>query len=144
MMTKAKHHRSEKGQALAETALFAILAVILTMAFLSYIPVHRTRTAATAAAYACAQFLSQSPNPDRAAANARQIAEQTINSVWTGTAGAQYRITVSPPSAPGRQGMCAVDYKAPGLFRRLLGTEAPWSTEYFVSRSETWKARWNP
>lgn len=137
-----KRQRSEQGQALAETALFAILAVIMTLAFLSYIPVHRTRTAATAAAYACAQFLSQSPDPSRAAANAKAIAEQTINAAWSGTYGAEYQIIVSAPAAPGRQGRCDVRYRTPGTFTTLLGNEPAWSVEFFHSRSETWKAKW--
>ena len=71
--------RTERGQAMAETALFAMLAVILAFGLLSWIPTHRARTAATAAAYACAQFLSQSPDPARAENNARMIAWQTAS-----------------------------------------------------------------
>lgn len=60
---KVKHRRGERGQALAETALFAILAVLMAFGLLAWIPTHRARSAATAAAYACTQFLSQSPDP---------------------------------------------------------------------------------
>ena len=55
---KARHRIGERGQALAETALFAMLAVIMAFGLLAWIPTHRARTAATAAAYACSQFLS--------------------------------------------------------------------------------------
>jgi len=135
--------RRERGQALAETALFATMAVMTALALLSFIPVHRTRTAATSAAYACAQFLSQSPNPARAERNAREIAQRTLNAVWSATLGADYQVIVYPPSRPGQPGICVVRYRAPILFRGLLGSVSPsWSSEWFVSRSETWKARW--
>ena len=60
---KVKHPKGERGQALAETALFAVLAILMAFGLLAWIPTHRARTAATAAAYACTQFLSQSPDP---------------------------------------------------------------------------------
>ena len=52
------HYRNERGQAMPETALFALLAILMAFGLLSWIPTHRARTAATAAAYACSQFLS--------------------------------------------------------------------------------------
>jgi hypothetical protein len=61
-----RHRKGERGQALAETALFAMLAVLMAFGLLAWIPTHRARSAATAAAYACSQFLSQSPDPARA------------------------------------------------------------------------------
>jgi len=138
-----KHRRSERGQALAETALFGILAVVMAFGLLAWIPIHRTRTAATAAAYACSQFLSQSPNPERAAALARQVAQETIDADWSGTRGADYRIQIIPPSGPGQPGRCAVSYQTPALFSGLLGwREDGWNMAWFISRSETWKARW--
>ena len=45
-----KFRKSERGQALAETALFGLLAVVMAFGLLAWIPVHRARTAATAAA----------------------------------------------------------------------------------------------
>lgn len=138
-----KLQRSERGQALAETALFGVLAVIMAFGLLAWIPVHRTRTAATAAAYACAQFLSQSPDPARAAANARQVAWQTLNADWSGTRGVSYQISVQPPAGPGQPGRCDVRYRTPALFNGLLGlSQDDWNQAWFVSRSETWKARW--
>lgn len=138
-----KHRKSERGQALAETALFGILAVVMAFGLLAWIPVHRARTTATAAAYACSQFLSQSPNPTRAAANARQVARQTINSDWSGTLGVDYRIQVVPPAGPGQPGRCIVSYHTPSLFSGLLGlSKDGWNRAWFISRSETWKARW--
>ena len=141
---------AERGQAMAETALFATLAILMAFGLLAWIPAHRARTAATAAAYACAQFLSQSPDPARAEHNARMIAWQTLNADWSATAGVQYRITVQPPSGAGEPGRCNVAFQAPTLFNGLLGLPqrgasrrpGTWSSEWFLSRSETWKARW--
>ena len=45
-----KQRRTERGQAMAETALFATLAVLMAFGLLAWIPVHRARTASTAAA----------------------------------------------------------------------------------------------
>lgn len=135
--------RGEQGQAMAETALFAILAVLMGFGLLAWIPVHRARTAATAAGYACSQFLSQSPDPSRAQKNAQQVAWKTLNADWSGTAGVQYRVEVIPPSGPGQPGRCRVSFHAPTLFNGLLGlSQQGWNSEWFVSRSETWKARW--
>lgn len=142
-MKPVHHRRGERGQALAETALFAMLAVLMAFGLLAWIPTHRARTAATAAAYACAQFLSQSPDPTRAQHNAVKVAWQTLNADWSATAGVQYRVQVSPPSDPGLAGRCLVSFQAPALFNGLLGLSARgWNSEWCISRSETWKARW--
>jgi hypothetical protein len=134
---------SERGQAMAETALFAVLAILMAFGLLAWIPIHRARTAATAAAYACSQFLSQSPNPARAANNARQVAWDTLDADWSASLGVQYRVQVSPPGGPGLPGRCVVSFHAPTLFNGLLGlSQGGWGHEWFVSRSETWKARW--
>lgn len=147
---KAPYCKGERGQALAETALFAMLAVIMAFGLLAWIPTHRARTAATAAAYACSQFLSQSPDPARARRNAVNVAWQTLNADWSATASVQYRVQVSPPSGPGEPGRCQVSFQAPTLFDGLLGlpqggasrSEGGWKSEWFISRAETWKAKW--
>ncbi|HAX70984.1 MAG TPA: hypothetical protein PK152_08025 [Anaerolineales bacterium] len=140
---KARIRMGEHGQALAETALFAMLAVIMAFGLLAWIPTHRARTAATAAAYACSQFLSQSPDPARARTNAVNVAWQTLDADWSATAGVQYRVHVSPPSGPGEPGQCLVSFQAPTLFDGLLRlNEGGWNSEWFISRSETWKAKW--
>src|SRR5512138_2492518 len=132
----------EQGQALAETALFAVLAVIVIFGILALIPFHRTRTAAISAAYGCAQFLSQSPDPSKAVHNARQIAEQTLNGDWSATFGASYQIRVYPPNGRGMPGRCEVLWSAPVSFGGLLNLHAGSATkEVFVSRSEAWKAQ---
>ena len=134
---------SEQGQAMAETALFAVLVVLMAFGLLAWIPTHRARTAATAAAYACSQFLSQSPDPSRAQHNAVNVARRTLNADWSATAGVQYRVQVSPPNGPGQAGRCLVTFQAPILFNGFLGLGASdWHSEWFISRSETWKARW--
>jgi hypothetical protein len=138
MMLQRK--KSEQGQAMAETALFSVLIVLMAFGFLSLIPIHRARTAATAAAYGCAQFLSQSPDPVRAAQNAQRIANDTLSSAWSGTFGVQYSVRIEAPSAPGEPGACQVNWQIPELFR--LGFGSGHSVERFVSRSETWKAKW--
>ena len=138
-----KSQKSERGQAMAETALFGILAVLMAFGLLAWIPVHRARTAATAAAYACSQFLSQSPDTDKAAANAKQVAWRTLDATWSATRGVEYKVSVIAPSGPGQPGRCAVSFQTPTLFNGLLHlSEGGWSTEWFLSRSETWKARW--
>jgi hypothetical protein len=138
-----KRRLSEQGQAMAETALFAVLAILMAFGLLSWIPTHRARTAATAAAYACTQFLSQSPEPARAQQNAVKIAWQTLNADWSATRGVQYQVQVSPSSGPGLPGRCLVSFQAPTLFNGLLGlSSSSWHSEWFISRSETWKARW--
>ena len=138
---KGHHRKGERGQALAETALFAMLAVLMAFGLLAWIPTHRARTAATAAAYA--QFLSQSPDPARARNNAVNVAWQTLDADWSATAGVQYRAQASPPSDPGLPGRCLVSFQAPTLFDGLLGlSQSGWNSEWFISRSETWKAKW--
>jgi len=126
-----------------ETALFAVLAILMAFGLLAWIPIHRARSASTSAAYACSQFLSQSPDPSLAGRNAVNIAWQTLNADWSGTAGVKYRVQVIPPNGPGMPGRCAVSFRAPTLFHGFLGlSQGGWNIEWFLSRSETWKARW--
>jgi hypothetical protein len=140
---KVGHRKGERGQALAETALFAILAILMAFGLLAWIPTHRARTAATATAYACTQFLSQSPDPARAQRNAIKVAWQTLNADWSATKGVNYRVVVTPSNGPGLPGRCQVSFQAPTLFNGLLGlSTGGWNSEWFISRSETWKARW--
>ena len=140
---KACRQKNERGQALVETALFAMLAVLMAFGLLAWIPTHRARSAATAAAYACSQFLSQSPDPVRAQRNAVNVAWNTLNADWSATKGVEYRVQVSPPEGPGLPGKCDISFQAPALFNGLLGLSPDgWNSEWFISRSETWKARW--
>lgn len=133
---------SERGQALVETALFSVLAILLAFGALTLIPIHRTRTAATSAAYACAQFVSQSPNPNLAVSQAELVAWKTLNADWSATLGAVYQVQALAPTGPGSPTGCAVLYQPPLPFNGLLGLEADWATVTFFSQSETWKARW--
>lgn len=143
-MRKMKGKSSERGQALAETALFAVLTILFGFGFLALIPYHRARTVAIASAYGCAQFLSQSPDPVLAAQNAYRIANSTLDADWSATMGVQFNVSVSAPSAPGRAGTCSVSWSAPVLFNGLLGLSTSGSAaEAFTSRSETWKAKWH-
>ena len=137
------HRPGERGQAMVETAIFAVLAILMIFGLLSWIPVHRARTSAIAAAYACAQFLSQSPDPARANKNAREIAWQTLNADWSASMGVEYRVQIVHPSSPGSPGRCEVFFRAPTLFNGILHSiNGEWGSEWFLSRSETWKARW--
>jgi hypothetical protein len=77
------------------------------------------------------------------------VAWKTLNADWSATAGVQYRVQVSPPSGPGMSGYCLVSFKAPTVFDGLLGlrqrgasqSQGEWNREWFISRSETWKAK---
>ncbi|HKI53918.1 MAG TPA: hypothetical protein VJ987_07315 [Anaerolineales bacterium] len=142
-MNSVVRKKGEQGQAMAETAIFAVLAVITIFGILALIPFHRTRTAAISATYACAQFLSQSPDPSKATYNARKIAEEILDGDWSATFGAEYQIRVYPPAGRGMPGQCEVQWSAPVLFSGLLGINsgAP-TSQVFVSRSEAWKAKW--
>ena len=122
---KAPRNSGEHGQALVETAVWAAVAALLALGLLSWIPVHRARTAAIAAAHGCAQFLSQSPNPAWAAWQARQVAQATLDGDWSATLGSAYRVWVAPPQGPGAPGGCAVYYQPPQLF----GIAGLWKTE---------------
>ncbi len=134
---------AERGQAMTEFALFAVLLVILALMLVSFIPSHRARTAATSAAYACAQFLSQSPDPAAAARAASDIAYQVLAGRWSGLRLARFGVSVSPHSGPGSQGSCSVSWTASTVFAHLLGGPGSVSgTVTAVSRSEKWRPNW--
>lgn len=135
---------AERGQALAETAMFAVLAAIVGFGILALIPFHRTRTAATSAAYGCAQFLGQSPlNQHLATSAAKKVATDTLNTFWSGTFGVNHKVSVQPPGGPGQPGSCTVSWFTPVLFNGLLGLhQGGWDSITFVSRAEDWKAAW--
>lgn len=136
-------NRREKGQALAETAIFSLLAVLLGLAILALVPVHRTRTAAAAAAYACAQFVSQASLPDEAVRQAETVARRTIDAQWSGLPGSSFEIRPWHAGGPGAASGCTVIYRVPILFNGLLGFADPGPGRIsFSARSETWKAQW--
>lgn len=137
----SKARSTERGQALAEFAAFAVLAVMVAMLAVSVIPIHRAKTSATTAAYACAQFLSQSRNPEKAAANARQIAQQIINQRWSGSGNSSFVVSVSAPAGAGSAGSCSVSYKVSTLFGFFGVSDY---SGYFtaISRSEKHKSLW--
>lgn len=139
---EAARTRSERGQALAETAVFSVLLVIIAYGLLSWVPVYRARSVANTAAYGCTQFISQSSNPGRARWMGETAAWETLNGDWSGAAGVEYGVEVVPPSGPGQAGVCAVSYRTPTWFGGLLGTESQESVTWYASRGERWKARW--
>lgn len=141
-MSARLSRRGERGQALAEASVISIVAILMIFGTFSLIAQHRARTAAISASYACAQFLSQAPNPGQAAYQARVIAERTLDADWSGLVSTSYRITVSAPEGPGAVGSCTVAYNSPFLFNGLFGIPDEWVEETFFSRSESWKADW--
>jgi len=134
--------KRERGQALAEMAVISVVAIMLIFGTLSLIVLHRARSAAIAASYACAQFLSQAPDPGQAAQQAYMIADQTVNGDWSGLVDVEFRVEVAAPAGPGAPGSCTVYYNAPFLYNGLFGIPDEWAAESFYSRSEAWKADW--
>jgi len=133
---------AERGQAMAETAVFSLMAVFLALGLLALIPIHRARTVSTAAAFACTQFVSQALDPERAVAQAEEVGRRTIDAAWSGTSGAEYEIAAWVSGPSGDRG-CRVEYRAPLLFGGSFGLEPPgWRTVGFTTLSETWKADW--
>lgn len=131
----------ERGQALAETALSAVLLVLIAYGLLAWIPAHRARSVANAAAYACAQFIAQAPEqPDLAAWMGRQVATNVIEGEWSESQGISYNIEVEPPVGRGAPGQCTVSYRVEGWLG--FGDKAQY-TVTAVSRSEVWKAKWD-
>lgn len=132
-----------RGQAMTEFALFAGLAVVLALMLMTFIPIHRARTAAAAAAYACAQFLSQSPDPATAAREASRVAHQILSQRWSGLSAARFSVAVSPHTGPGTSGICTVNWSTSTFFGGVLGGPAVISgSASAVSRSEVWRPGW--
>jgi hypothetical protein len=134
--------KRQSGQALAEMAVISVVAIMLIFGTLSLIVLHRARSAAISASYACAQFLSQSPDPIQASRQAYTIANETVNGHWSGLVTVSFRVEVAAPVGPGTTGSCTVLYSAPFLYNGLFGIPDEWSAESFFSRSEAWKADW--
>ncbi|MCX8024384.1 MAG: hypothetical protein N3A60_04195 [Thermanaerothrix sp.] len=133
----------ERGQAMTEFILFAGLAVILALMLVAFIPIHRARTAATSAAYACAQFLSQSPDPAKAAKNASDVAYQVLSQRWSGLRLARFSVSVSPHGGAGTPGTCTVSWSTSTVFGGILGGPGTVSGSITaVSRSEVWRPKW--
>lgn len=133
----------ERGQAMTEFILFAGLAVILALMLVAFIPIHRARTAAVSAAYACAQFLSQSPDPAKAAKSASDVAYQVLSRRWSGLRLAHFSVSVSPHGGAGTPGTCRVSWSTSTVFGGILGGPSSVSGSVTaVSRSEVWRPRW--
>jgi hypothetical protein len=134
--------KSEKGQALAETAVFSLMAVLLALGMLALIPIHRARTVSTAAAFACTQFVSQAAEPEKAVAQAEEVGRRTIEAAWSGATGAEYEIEAWAAGSSGERG-CRVSYQAPLLFGGAFGIHPPEpGTVGFTTLTESWKADW--
>ena len=138
-MLKLKLKQEQRGQALVETALVAVVLVIFVYGILSLIPAHRARTIANAAALACAQFISQAPEDPQIAATMGYLAAQDVINGWTETRGASFVVRPAPPAGRGQPGYCTVEYTVPGWFVFGGGTHST----YAISRGESWKADWD-
>ena len=137
-----KRGKPLKGQALAEAALVAGVMVLLAMLGLTAIPLHRAHTAAVAAVYACAQFITQYPNrPDEAARAGYAEAGRTLTGNWNALARATFRLQVYPPRRAGETGICSVTYSVKLLFDPL-GVGQATRTITLQARSERWTADW--
>lgn len=130
-----------RGQAQIELALSTMMLVLMALGAITAVFVVRARSQAIAAAYACAQFLSQSPDPGRAAWMAREAARRTLEGDWS-AAGIAYEVVVFP-GAPGTPGRCTARWTARIPFARLFGLPGIADGEVsFVADAERWKARW--
>jgi hypothetical protein len=132
--------KRQKGQSLVETAIISVVAVLILVAFISLIPISRARTAATSAALACAQALSQSRDPSTARTEAYTAAMAVLKGGWSGTGSAQYSVEVNPPGGPGEEGTCRVRWN---VILKYLPFSLGWSAESFTSRNESWRSRWD-
>jgi Flp pilus assembly protein TadG len=135
-----KDRNRQRGSSMVELAIILPLIFLMLLGFLAFISLSRTRTAATAAAFACAQFLSQNPDPAQARDIAYSAAMGTLKGGWSGTAFSDYSITVQPPGGQGQPGTCRVAWR---VRSRLIPWTSDWSAAMFISRSETWKAKWH-
>lgn len=130
-----------RGQALIEIALAAAILLLLAAGAVAAVAAARARSQAISAAYACAAFLSQSPDPARAAWMAREAARRTLEADWSAAA-VDYEVRVLP-GGPGAPGRCAVRWRARILLSQLLGLPGLADGEAaFVADTERWKARW--
>lgn len=129
----------DRGQALAETALVAVLYVVVALGLLNLIVAHRARTVAVAAARACVEFATQVPeNPEQGAIQGILAARRTFEGDWSESAGVGYGVRATA-GGPGRPATCTVTYRVPGWF----GFGPPSVHEVTLTgRVERWKARW--
>lgn len=133
--------KSESGQAFVETAVVLPIAFLVLLGFLSWIPVHRTASMASQAAYACAQFIGQASDPYQAAQQGYDAADRVIHGDWSGTLGAEYAISVYPAGTLGGSVACTVTYRPPAVLAAVWQPEQ--GTVTYVGRSEGWKAQWH-
>jgi len=131
-----------RGQALAEAALVLVPLVFLAMLGVNGLMLHRARTAATAAAYACAQYVTQYPHrPQAAAAHGQAIAEQVVSGAWSALGQTHFR--VSPvPGGPGEFARCSVRYEVRLLFAPPGLQPVQGNTIRFYGAGERWQGRW--
>ncbi len=136
-------NQRHRGQALAETALVIVPLVFLALLGVNVLMLHRVRTAATAAAYSCAQHVIQVPHrPERAASIGMNAAQAVLSGPWSALGQANFYISPFPPERPGRFGGCSVRYEVT-LFFALPGLQSiQGNTVQFGGAGERWQGRW--
>ncbi len=134
--------KSQRGQAILEAALLAVVMFLVAMLGLTAVPLHRAHTAAISAVYACTQFITQYPNqPDKAARMGYEEAQRTLHGGWNALSKASFRLSAFPPQKAGEAGSCSVTYSVTLLFDPL-GIGRHTRTLTLTGRSERWKAEW--
>ncbi len=135
--------RPLRGQALAEAALVIVPLALLAFLAVNVFLLHRAYTAATAAAYACAQHITQYPGRPEAAQDAGRMAARSIYTArWNALAAARFQVFVSPPDRAGNVGSCTVQYRVALPFGLSGGGQTFKSKVTVYGMGERWKARW--
>ena len=137
-----RHLAPVRGQAMVEAALVLVPLVFLALLGVNVLVLHRVRTAATAAAYACAQYVTQFPHrPERAAEAGAAAAGRILSAPWSATRTARFAFDVTPPGGPGETGRCTVHYsvRLPFAPSGLGGVQGSIS---ITGAGERWQGRW--
>jgi len=135
--------RRFRGQALAETALVIVPLVFLALLGVNVLMLHRARTAATAAAYACAQYVTQFPHrPAAAADHGASVAQQILSGAWSALGQTRFRVSPTPPGGPGEYGGCSVRYEVRLFFSPPGLKSVQGNVVRFYGAGERWQGRW--
>ncbi len=133
-----------RAQALAEAALVVALLALLAMLGINLLILHRVQTAALAAAYACAQYITQFPHQvQRAQTVGQQVALQTLSpNAWNALSSASFTVAVHPPTRGGEVGWCTVTYHVTLPFAPPGMEARQGNVIRLFGRSERWQSRW--
>ena len=134
--------RPRRGQAMVEAALTLLPLVFLALLGVNVLVLHRVRTAAISAAYACAQYITQFPHrPERAADVGTTVAGRILHAPWSAVRTARFAFDVVPPSGPGETGRCTVRYaiRLPFAPQGMGGVQGSITV---TGAGERWQGRW--